>query len=142
MRRLLLAGLLALGCWSPASATEILSLQTPGAFEIRAGAQPVSLAGHAQVEKQTPSGWVPVGNPILLLEQCPSAEPPACVTVAPDKPLRPVAWTGYSCSGQCNSSCKKNVYFGPGNYRLAALSCDRSEKLYSPVFHLPRAPRG
>jgi len=119
---------------------EIQNLAQPGSFEIQAAGGAVSLAAEAHVEKQTPGGWVTVATNFLLLEKCPDGDPPRCVDLAPGARLHPVRWTGFSCSGQCNQQCKKNVYEGPGSFRLIVFRCDRAERFQSAPFQLPATP--
>jgi hypothetical protein len=116
---------------------EIRNLEHAGAFEIQVNGSTVSLATQAHMEKRTDAGWVTVSTSLIILDECPAAAPPSCINVRADAPLRPVPWTGYSCSGQCNDECKKNVYLGPGTFRLTVFSCDHRETFHSPPFHLP-----
>jgi hypothetical protein len=118
---------------------QIENLTQPGAFEIQAAGSPISLSTRAVIEKYTPSGWVPIADNFLLGEACPSGAPPDCITLAAGAKLRPVRWTGFSCSGQCNHHCKKNVYRGPGTFRLTIFSCDNKTRFHGPAFKLPAA---
>jgi hypothetical protein len=61
-----------------------------------------------------------------------------CVRVD-DRGLRPVAWSGMSCSSQCNHSCDKNVRLH-GHYRFVVRSCDGKTRFEGPVFELPKTP--
>ena len=119
---------------------EVRNLAAAGAFEIQVTGSPVSLATQAHMEKETADGWVTVATNLFLVEQCTKIAPPKCISVRSEAPLRPVPWTGYSCSGQCNHQCKKIVYLGPGNFRLTVFSCDRRESFLGAPFRLPAAP--
>ncbi len=143
MRLLALACLLAaaaLQAQAPPGGVRIVNLAQAGAFELEATDAPVSLSMHAAVEKQTATGWVTVADNLLLAAACHTGEPPQCVELAAGGKLRPVRWTGWSCSGQCNHHCKKNVYAGPGTFRLTVFSCDRSSSTHGPSFQLPASP--
>jgi len=78
-----------------------------------------------------------VASNLILAEACPAGDPPKCIERAAGSKLRPAPWNGYSCSGQCNVHCKKNVYLGSGPFRLTVLSCDRKARFHSATFHLP-----
>jgi len=119
---------------------EIRDLTPAGAFEIQATGSPVSLATQARMEKQTAEGWVTASTNLILGERCTTVAPPNCISVGADVPLRPVPWTGYFCSGQCNDQCKKDFYLGPGIFRLTVFSCDRRESFHGPPFRLPAKP--
>lgn len=120
---------------------QIENLSLPGAFEIRATDSPVFLSAHAIIEKSTQSGWVRVASNVLLGEVCARNPSPECISLAAGASLRPVRWTGFSCSAQCNRQCKKNVYRGPGTFRLTIFSCDKTVRFHGPPFKLPSAPR-
>lgn len=123
---LLIASPFLIGATEP-TRVEIANLAPAGAFEIQATGSALSLATQAHLEKRTASGWAVVSTDFMLVEKCPDIAPPKCISVLPDVPIRPVRWSGYSCSGQCNDQCKKNVYPGPGTFRLTIFSCDRTE---------------
>jgi hypothetical protein len=101
---------------------------------------PISLTTQLFVEKQTGSGWITVASNLTLAEECPAGALPMCTGLNAGATLRPVRWTGFSCSGQCAGHCKKNVYLGPGTFRLTALTCDRTVSFHSAPFHLPPSP--
>jgi hypothetical protein len=118
----------------------------PGHFEIGAGAS-TRLATHATLEQRGADGtWkalenLDLGKGYRLLERC-AEEAPSCVEVAPDRPLRPVAFRGFDCSAQCNQSCRANVWLGPGAFRLAVHGCGEpasSGDPRGPTFELPDA---
>ena len=121
----------------PLAQAEVINLQKPGGFSLRASAAPLSLAGEAHIEKRAAAGWVTVARNILLIEQCAAAPPPACVTIAPGAVMTLAHWSGYSCSSQCNLSCKKNVFLGPGEFRLKVFTCGGGQTLTGPSFRLP-----
>lgn len=114
-----------------ADAIEIRNLQ-PGAFAIETSSG-VSLKTQARIEKLTGQGWESVFDQFWLVEDCGVvARLPACVTLGPGAVLRPVAWNGYSCSGQCERSCKKNVDRLPGTFRLVVTLCNGEELTSAP----------
>ena len=60
----------------------------------------------------------------------------ACVRID-ERGLRPVPWTGMSCSSQCNHACDKNRWFGGGRFRFVVTSCDGKSRFEGPIFELP-----
>ena len=111
----------------------------PGMFEIEnTSSAPVKLATAARIEREdgTPLA-LDLGNGYRLVEQCPVAEPPACVEVPAGAKLRPVPWSGLSCSSQCNGNCDKNVWQGGATYRFVVKTCDGAATVASPVFAIP-----
>jgi hypothetical protein len=125
---------------APFPAVQVNNLALPGAFEIQVGKEPISLATQAYIEKQSESEWVTATAHMALVEECKTASPSSCIDLAAGARLRPVRWVGYSCSGQCDRSCKKNLYLGPGVFRLAILSCDKKTRYWGAPFQLPAAP--
>lgn len=117
----------------------------PGRFEIETGT-PTRLATVATIEKQLASGsWSAFSNLDLgmgyrLVEACGEAAP-SCVDLAPGRPLHPVPFSGLSCSSQCNPSCDKNVWIGPGWFRLVVDGCEpgaaASNRAVGMPFELP-----
>jgi len=117
------------------SAAEIRNLGG-GAFAIEASPAGASFARQGRIEQQTAAGWKPVFREFRLLETCDAlATLPACVTLAPGAVLKPVAWTGYTCDGQCPLDCKRNIYRPPGTFRLVLPLCGGGE-VTGPPFHM------
>lgn len=126
-----------MSCASPpsspeAAAVEVKNLDKPGAFEVRTNG--IAVASRGEIEELVGQKWI-VAVPYRLFEKCPEKLSQSCIT-GKDKIL-PVPWTGYSCSSQCEVPCKKNVYRGPGEFRLVVFSCDRKRRFESPVFKMP-----
>ena len=134
-------------------ATEPLPSASTAAVEIRNGPNPGSLELRVKgvveldpdliVERQLGDGsFQPVQNLDLssmkLVASCDQSIG-RCVRVD-DGGLRPVAWSGMSCSSQCNHSCDKNVRLS-GRYRFVVRSCDGQTRFEGPVFELPKTPR-
>jgi hypothetical protein len=53
-----------------------------------------------------------------------------------ERGLRPVPWSGMSCSSQCNGNCDRN-YPLFGRFRFVVVSCDGATRFEGPVFELP-----
>lgn len=136
---------------APMRPTEPLPSTSDPAVEIRNGANPGSLelAVHGTVdldpelivEQQLSDGsFQPLQNLDLgsmkLVTSC-DQQIKACVRVD-EQGLRPVPWSGMSCSSQCNHSCDKNVRLY-GRYRFVVRSCDGKTRFEGPVFELPKA---
>lgn len=116
-------------------------LADPGSFEIRNSGAEIELASAVEVEQLQDGEWRHPRTKLTLAESCPKAAMASCVTLARDAVLHPVAWTGFSCSSQCETRCKKNVYLGPGTFRFVVLSCDRKRRFESDSFRLPALPQ-
>ena len=102
-----------LGAVAPkAAAIEIRNQLVSGAVEFVAPGAPVDLAPELTVERQLADGsFEPVQNLDLgsmkLVTSC-AQSAVACVRVD-ERGLRPVPWSGMSCSSQCNRSCDKKA---------------------------------
>jgi len=59
----------------------------------------------------------------------------ACVKID-ERGLRPVPWSGMSCSSQCTFNCNKNSFLR-GRFRFVVTSCDGKSRFEGPVFELP-----
>jgi hypothetical protein len=112
-----------------------ITVHGPGTFEIaNTAGHAVSLAVLAHIErKDSQSGaetevtGLDLGRGYRLVERCDEAVGGAeakCVALAAGASLWPVPWSGLSCSAQCNGSCRSNVWYGHGTFRLAIATCD------------------
>jgi hypothetical protein len=134
----------------PTRPHELLPSASAPAVEIRNGPNPGSLelAVHGSVEldpeliveRQLSDGsFQPLQNLDLgsmkLVASC-DQRINTCVRVD-ERGFRPVAWSGMSCSSQCNQSCDKNERLY-GRYRFVVRSCDRMLRFNGPVFELPK----
>jgi hypothetical protein len=126
------------GAWSPITVTAM----GPGSFEIEnTSGKTVKLMTVAPIETQGGAPlWLELGKGYELLEQCPTTPPKTCVELAPGATLRPVPWTGFTCSAQCNGDCDKNVWVGIGTYRLVVKACESMQPLASLAFPMATAP--
>lgn len=124
----------------PASsaAVQVRNGERPGSLEILA-TQTTQLAPDLIVERQRGDGsFEALRNLDLasmrLVGSC--GQPiKACVPVG-KQGLRPVPWSGMSCSSQCNRTCDKNEQMH-GRFRFVATSCDGRTRFEGPVFTLP-----
>ena len=113
-----------------------------GEFQIEA-LQPVGVALVATLERRSDDGgWAPIegldlGKGYRLVETCADTAAPSCVSLASGKALFPVPWQGFSCSSQCNGTCRANVWEGEGTFRLVVRSCDGATQTTGPAFALP-----
>ncbi len=120
---------------------EVRNLESPGAFEVvnRGGA--MDLAWEVEVEKAVDGEWRPiVVEQLELVERCGESKNSPCRTLEKGAVLRPVPWTGYSCSSQCNEACRANVYYGPGRFRFVVWDCPKRQRFEGPPFELPSDP--
>jgi hypothetical protein len=121
-----------------AATTQVRNLDKPGAFAIEGAPSGISLQKRGRIEQQTATGWRPVFKEFYLTEDCAAvARLPACVSLAPGETLRPVRWTGFTCSGQCPRDCKRNIYRPPGTFRLTLTMCDGRQLSSTPFFMGP-----
>jgi hypothetical protein len=116
----------------------------PGSQRIKSGLTRSSgeLATELIVERQLGDGsFEPVQNLDLssmkLVTSC-DQRINTCVRVD-ESGLRPLPWSGMSCSSQCNRSCDKNVRLH-GRFRFVVTSCDGKTRFEGPVFELPKTP--
>lgn len=121
-------------------AVEIRNGPNPGSLEIAVQGAAVQLDPELTVEQQLDDGsFQPLQNLDLgsmkLVASC-DQQATACVQVD-ERGFRPVAWSGMSCSSQCNRSCDKNVQLY-GHYRFVVRSCDGKTRFEGPVFELPK----
>ncbi|XUM23061.1 hypothetical protein ACRAVF_06470 [Bradyrhizobium oligotrophicum S58] len=122
-------------------ALEIHNGPTPGHLELRAHGS-VELAPELIVEQQRDDGsFKRVSHldrdTIKLVASC-DQRPGTCVTID-DHGLRPVPWSGMSCSSQCNGKCDRNFPLH-GRFRFVVMSCDGATRFEGPVFELPEVP--
>jgi hypothetical protein len=124
-----------------APAVQVRNGPSPGSLELRANGT-AELAPELIVERQLGDGsFEPVQNLDLgsmkLVTAC-DQRANSCVRVD-ERRLRPVPWSGMSCSSQCNHSCDKNVRLH-GRFRFVVTSCDGKTRFEGPVFELPKTP--
>ena len=123
-----------------AAAVEIRNQPVSGALELIAQGAPVDLASELTVERQRADGsFEALQNLDLssmkLVASC-AQSASACVRVD-ERGLRPVPWSGMSCSSQCNRTCDKNQRLS-GRFRFVVKSCDGKTRYEGPVFELPK----
>jgi hypothetical protein len=124
----------------PASgpAVEVINGPSPGSVEIRAN-EAVDLAPELMVEWQGADGSFELVQHLDLgsMKLVTSCDQPVgtCVRVD-ERGLRPVPWTGMTCSSQCNGNCDRN-YPLSGRFRFVVATCDGKQRFAGPVFELP-----
>lgn len=74
-----------------------------------------------------------------LVESC-AAKTGSCLTLRAGDLLRPVPWSGFSCSSQCNLNCDKNFHYSKARFRFVVKSCDGAQRFEGAVFELPAVP--
>jgi len=123
----------------PASgpAVEVRNGPSPGSVEIRA-TEAVDLAPELMVEQQRNDGTFEllIGLDVDSMKLVTSCDQHVgrCVRVD-ERGLRPVPWTGMSCSSQCNHICRSNVPRS-GRFRFVVTTCDGRQRFVGPVFEL------
>jgi hypothetical protein len=128
--------------YASASATiEIFNGPTPGELELRTHGT-AELAPELLVEQQRDDGSfrrVPYldRDMIRLVASC-DQRPGTCVTID-ERGLRPLPWSGMSCSSQRNRNCDKNVPMH-GRLRFVVMLCDGTTRFEGRMFELPERP--
>lgn len=119
---------------------EVRNGQIPGSVEIEAS-RPIDLVPELIVEWQQPDGsFSPIReldvSSLKLVTVC--GEPIGrCVRVG-ERGLKPVPWTGMTCSSQCNRTCDRNVRLS-GKFRFVVTTCDGKQRFAGPVFEMPKS---
>ncbi|MDC0674493.1 hypothetical protein [Nannocystis radixulma] len=116
----------------------LTNLEPPGAFEVtNIGSAPIELLSTVAIESMNSGAWAAgPESPVELIEAC-GRPAPRCVRIEPGARLRPPAWSGWLCSGQCPEAtdCKKNPY-AAGTHRFVLTSCDGTQRFTGPAFTL------
>jgi len=121
----------------------IKNIEPPGAFEIANLGPMVELAWAVAVEQAVGEEWRPiVVEQFELVEQCGEIKSSPCRRLGERAVIRPVPWTGYSCTSQCNTACRANVYYGPGRFRFVIRDCTGQWRVEGPPFELPPFSEG
>lgn len=150
MSRLTAFSIVAWCCLSAASPTALLtdsgesvrvrSLPLAGAFQVENIGPTVRLSRDIHIEQQENGKWEQRSTIIHLVQNCSKSELKDCVDLGQGETITPVKWSGFTCSAQCPTKCKKNAYLGPGIFRFVVSTCDKSSKFYSEPFSLPEQP--
>lgn len=134
---------------APASPGSAAPAPSAPRVEVKNGAKPgsvevivheaISLDAKLLVERVTDTGgFEPVPSLDLdamkLVESC-GEKIGTCVALEPGRTVRPVPWSGMSCSSQCNGNCDKNVP-REGRHRFVVVSCDGTQRFAGPVFEM------
>ncbi len=122
---------------SPSEVVEIRNGMIPGHISLSAKGR-VQLRSELFVERQLADGtFVPVRSLDLdsmkLTEAC-HVKLNKCFVLS-NKTLRPIPWTGMSCSSQCNNTCDKNAKLS-GKFRYVVKTCDGKKQFFGEVFTL------
>jgi hypothetical protein len=125
---------------SGTSSVVLRNLAKAGAFQIDNSGPPVRLSAEVHIEQRVKGIWQSRYPVIHLMESCASPAPEECIELGQGKILTPAPWTGFTCSVQCITKCKKNAYLGPGVFRFVLSACDKSGKFYGDPFTLPASP--
>jgi hypothetical protein len=119
----------------------IRNLDQPGAFEIENTGERIELAWDVRVQQKKGDAWEDrVVEDLRLVEDCQTPPAAPCRTLEKGTRVRPVPWTGFSHTAQCQKAARANVYLGPGTFRFVVSSCDGARKYYGDPFQLPERP--
>jgi hypothetical protein len=120
----------------------IRNLNPPGAFEVENTGDAIELSWTVGVEQKVGEAWESrVVEELRLVEQCDPPPTTRCRNLDKGVKIRPIPWTGFSHTAQCQTSARANIYLGPGTFRFVVTSCDGSRKYYSEGFTLPAKPQ-
>jgi len=101
----------------------------------------IQLMSAIQIEQKAGDQWRPIDAEFKMVADCAdAAKVTKCVRLGSGASIIVVRWTGFSCSGQCNQSCRANTKCPPGTYRFVVTSCADNATYPSDPFVLP-APR-
>ena len=103
----------------------------------------ITLNGTVIVEGFDGKTWKPLVTDMNLVGSCPIdgiATPVASVTLQAGQALVPPSWRGWSCSGQCETHCRSNIYWGSGPFRFR-LTKAAGTSLVSSSFQMPSQPK-
>lgn len=121
------------------AAVEIRNGLVPGSLELVARGV-IELDAELMVEQQLGNGsFESVKNLDLgsmrLISSC-EQRFSTCIQLD-ERGLKPLPWSGMSCSSQCNRTCDKNQRL-EGRFRFVIKSCDGKNRFEGPTFELPR----
>jgi hypothetical protein len=116
----------------------LTNLEPPGAFEVtNISSAPIEVLSTVAIESMNSGAWAAgPESRVELIETC-GRPAPRCVRIEPGARLRPLAWSGWLCSGQCPeaTNCKKNPH-AAGTHRFVLTSCDGTQRFTGPAFTL------
>lgn len=122
----------------------LLVAAEPGSLSIiNRGSAPVAIARAIAVERSQGGVWRRVDTEFNAVSQCPSAtrrSDAGPVRLARGQRIDVVPWRGFSCSGQCNKICRRNIYWGPGDFRHVVTRLAGGRRVVGPVFRMPSRP--
>jgi hypothetical protein len=107
---------------------------------VNAGPKPVMIWSAIAVEKEQGPKGVAVVTEFHAVAECIRQPAADRVKIEPGATLVVVPWRGFSCSGQCNASCRANVYYGPGTFRFVVTTVPDGQRFTSPTFRLSANP--
>lgn len=141
-----LAVALLIGCTVPAAAGPsfltvvardggklIVANQTAASFRLK---------GSVVVEGFDGRVWKPLITEMNLVASCPTdgvVAPARAVLLSPGQKLSPPTWRGWSCSGQCETHCRSNVYWGSGPFRFRLTNASGAA-IVTNSFRMPAEP--
>lgn len=115
----------------------ITNLAAPGAATVTNNGGHLKLRRGLIVEEKTNRTWRATNASCTVSNNCGEAYMSACRDMTPHATVTLVPWNGFSCSGQCEESCDKNEYLGPGTFRFVVVTCDGKQRFEGPAFELP-----
>jgi hypothetical protein len=122
--------------WSAAeTSVEVTLTDDRWGFQLFNRGSAVELSSRISIELRDNNDWraAPVEN-LFLVEACSSAPVPPCVRLSSGNTLKPMPWSGNTCTSQCPVSCDLDNSLRPATYRFVITACDRSTHYYSPAF--------
>lgn len=138
-----MATLLLIGCTVPATAgppsLTAVARDGGGLVVTNPTAAAVRLNGSVAVEGFYGRAWKPLITEMNLVGSCPIdgvVVPTKAVLLNPGQALSPPPWRGWSCSGQCETHCRSNIYWGSGPFRFRLTNTDGSV-VFTNIFHMP-----
>ena len=113
----------------------------PGGLRISNSGPAIALTSKVTVERLRDGKWIVTPVRFELIDRCTNTETPKCRELGAGDSFVPLRWNGYTCSGQCNRSCRSNHYAGPGEFRFVVAACDGKARFIGPEFTIPAEKR-
>lgn len=112
--------------------------KVPGGLTIaNTSSGPLIIERAIAVQQRTNAGWRPIITEFNAVSECRPEPSTAPVRLEPAARIAIAPWQGYSCSGQCEATCRGNISYAPGTYRFVVKVLPDRIDVVSSSFDLP-----
>lgn len=104
---------------------------------VNRGTRPLLVERAITVQRRTAAGWVPIEtefNAVAICTRRPGVEP---VSIPASGTLAVQRWRGFTCGGQCQGTCRRNIYHGAGPFRFVVTMLPNRRQVTSASFTMP-----